>query len=539
MEKKYLIYDIKNIEPIKITSSIKQSDSEFTKSYISGSVMRGAFISNYIMLNKIRDINTGEHKELLLKDNIRFLNAYPLKGNRAYPTPKCFFALKDDLKSIHKKRSIKIKTDIAGLSDDYERIKSFEFLDGKFNKGKATVVNVDKTENLHIKKKNKNENNKIFRYESICSGQKFRGIIECADEKTLEIVKDILNKGIFYLGGSKGSGYGLCKITNIIETDIHPEFIQIDDSFYDEDNVFESSERIFIYALSDIIYRNKFGEYKTYIDTEDIEKKLGVKNAKLINSYVETDIFTGFNNKWGYRLPLVNGIKAGSILEYEIEGDISLLDVKKFIEDGIGERKNEGFGRVLVLEDIICSRIEIKNSNNEQYDLELLEPKQQKQMQLIVNRIYAKKLQLELSKKVIGINNKLENKEGITDNQWGKLFRLATILESCSVKDGINRVENYFAHISNKEQNRELANVLERVQIDKKRLKKYIIDYIKDNEDRGFSSNHVPYITIGDITSEISKEEMFKYKARILKEVFRLQLKKESKVKNGGDSFGN
>lgn len=539
MGKKYLIYDVKNIEPIKITSSIKQSDSEFTKSYISGSVMRGAFISNYILLNKINDINTGEHKELLLKDSIRFLNAYPLGENRTFPTPKCFFALKDDLKSIHKKQHIKIKTNISELTADYERIKSFEFVDGKFNKSKLTLVKVDKTENLHIKKKNKSEDNKIFRYESICSGQKFRGIIECNDEKIVEVVKETLNKGMFYLGGSKGSGYGLCKINNIIETDIHPEFIEIDDFFYDEDNVFESSKRIFVYALSDIIYRNSFGEYKTYIEDEDIAKKLDLKNVRLINSYVETDIFTGFNNKWGYRLPLINGIKAGSVLEYEIEGDISRSKVKKFIEDGIGERKNEGFGRVLVLEDINFNRISLKNSNNEEYDLESLDAEQQIQMQLITNRIYAKKLELAIANKVIEISKKLENKEGVTDNQWGKLFRLATILESSSVEDGINKVENYFAHISNKQQNRELANVLDRVQIDNKRLKKYIIDYLKNNEDRYFSSSYVPYITIGNITSEISKEKMFKYKSRILKEVFRLQLKKDSKVENGGDNFGN
>ena len=62
---KYVNFKIKNIEPIKLTSTIMQGDNEFTKSYISGSNIRGASIPNYIAKTGIKDINKGEHNNTL------------------------------------------------------------------------------------------------------------------------------------------------------------------------------------------------------------------------------------------------------------------------------------------------------------------------------------------------------------------------------------------------------------------------------------------------------------------------------------------
>lgn len=524
--KQYLIYDIKNIEPIKITSSIKQSDAEFTKSFISGSVIRGAFISNYIMLKKIDDINVDNHKELLLKDKIRFLNAYPLNDNRAYPFPRCYFALKDDIKKFQSKGYLEISANIDDFEDkDIEKVKGIEFVNFDFYNKVLTQVNVSKSENLHIRKKNNGEDNKIFRYEAIDKGQNFRGIIECADEKTLEIVKSVLSEGTFYLGGSKGSGYGLCELYNFNEQEIHPEFLEVSSEVYEDDEeYFEDAETVYLYALSDIIYRDNRGEYKTYIDEEVIKNKLSLESATLINSFVETEIFTGFNNKWGYRLPLINGIKAGSILEYRIDGEVDYEGLKSFISEGIGERKSEGFGRFIILTELDTEEIKLKRYKKEKVTLAELSNEDAEQMQLIVNRIYAKKLELSLLEKVLFENRKVKKKV-ISDTQWGKLLRLVSIIENMSQEEGLKKIKEYFDNINNKENNRDLADALEQQYIGDENLKSYIENYLENTDLKNFQIYHAKEVKIGKITSVISKNEIFRYKVRMLKELFRLQLK--------------
>lgn len=536
---KYIEYDLENLEEIKITPTINQSDANFSKSYISGSSVRGACISKYIQNEKIENLNEGLSKELFLKGGLKFLNAYRLelskKERRSLPFPRCYYALKDDIKQ--KKDKLKITNSLnMEKGKNYEKVKEKEFV--LFDSEEVLEsISVLKEEYLHIRKPGeKNDENKIFRYEVIKANQKFRGYIKVEDkfEEQIDNIKDLLNN-TFYIGGSKGSGYGLCKIDNIKVLNENPEYKYFEEVVNLDEEYFEDEEKIYIYALSDIIYRNKLGQYKTIFDEDFVAENIGVDKVEVNKEcYVDTEYCTSFNNKWGYRQPIISAIKAGSIISYDIkEGEIDLDKVKEFIDSAIGERKNDGYGRFIILTSLsgeIVTKDEEKEKELElkKLKLEKLDKDKNKQMELILNRIYNSKLESKLPNKVLNIKEELTGDKEIKTNQWGKLCRLMNILLETDRMEGIKKAEDYFEHINSKQRNRDLANALRKIEVNGKELKDFIISYLNMGVDEFRRSNEYE-ISLGDAHSTLTEEDVYRYNVRTLKELFRLNLRKSKK----------
>ncbi|MCC9294926.1 RAMP superfamily CRISPR-associated protein [Clostridium sp. WLY-B-L2] len=530
---KYVIFDIGNVEPIKISSTVMQSDNEYSRSYIPGAAIRGAYISNYINVNDIKNLNSGIHREKLLRGGIKFLNAYPVINEvRSLPFPRCFYALKDDIKKYSVSKKMRISMFYEDTDRDIDKVKGFEFANFNFSKEALETRGIDKINNLHIKKEAKN---KIFRYEAIDSGEKFRGIIKCENDDYIEEIEQILKKGLFYIGGSKGSGYGKCKIDNINVSEKNPE-IRI---FGDEVNDFEDSESFSIYASSDILYRDKFGIYKSYIDEEYLREKLGLEEIKFENSFVDMEYFTGFNNKWRCRLPIVNGIKSGSILIYKFKGNLNPDNIRNFEEEGIGERKQDGFGRFIILPDIdqtlSFDQVILSDSHNEKTEeIEVKDEEDKNQLGMILDRIYLNKINKKLSENVLGMDSQMNL--SLNKNQFGKLTELMDILLRMKYEDGIIRLKDYFQHvISDKKINRELANKIEMPFMDGKPLKDYMLSELENNDKFDFENKYGQPFKIGGVESKFHNkaQAMYNYKLRIFKELFRMQLKDNSE---GGEN---
>lgn len=520
---KYIIYDIENIEPIKQTSTLMQSDNEFTKSYISGANLRGAFIANYMVQKGVKDINQGEHKEKLLKGGLKFLNAYPSgsSNNRTLPFPKCYYGEKDEIKRFNITNDLNIVEfgDELSSDKDYDKIKTFEFSDWNLEEETFNPIEIEKVGNLHIRKGH-NDDNKLFRYEAIKPGQSFKGIIICENDDYAKECEDILRKGTFYVGGSKGSGYGLCKISKIKIKNENPEICDLEDILAEEE-----TEELIIVAVSDIIYRNEAGLYQTFIDEEFLKKELNVDNVTLKESFIETDYLTGFNNKWGYKLPNVLGIRAGSVFVYEIDGELDEDIIKKLCNKGVGERKSEGFGRLLLLSNLPFNRVSIENKEDEKSKKVNLDADEQQQMSLIVNRIYREKLNNKLSEKVLELSDRLDGQKNITKNQWGKLYSMMFLLEGLAPNDGLNKIKNYFTNINDKKLNTELKHAFKKIKLRDVELQKYIIDELENLKESDFYSKYLQSIEMGEIKNSILEEEIYNYKVQVLKELFRLQLR--------------
>lgn len=517
---KYIVYDIEACEDLKFAKTNMQSDSEETMVYIPGTSIRGAYIYKYIVGKGVRDINKGIHRQKLLNGQMKFLNAYPKhEDKRSIPFPKCYFAPKEEIKGANKKLRIKSGLDIR-LEPGYEKVRTSEFvgLEGE----EYFKVNVEKTSNLHINKMRGKENNKLFRYEAMKKGQVFQGIIKVEEDSYIDEVKELFEDAIVYLGGSKGSGYGKCRIKNLKVLESNPE--------YEDFKIGNLEEEIYLLALSDIIFRNEIGEYKTFIDEEYIAKELGLDKVEFIDSSIETKNITNFNNKWNCSTPNINSIQAGSVFKYRISEKVEKERLKDFIDRGIGERRLDGFGRFIILDYIRGSYIVEEKEGEDSIstnieDIELSKAEKQ-QVKSILNTIYENRLEDDISRRVIELDEKIRNSEMMNRSQWGNYKGLFTSLIHEEPREGIKIYNNYMDNIKSKRSTS--YNQLNKVTYDNGKLLDFLTGLVNDSTDVKLFNNEskVKKVSLGDLESSMDKEALYKYNMKILAELCRYQIRK-------------
>lgn len=328
---KFVLVDITTKGPIKTDLS-----------YISGSTIRGTYINTYINKNHIKeDISLNkEYRRKLLSNSIRFFDAYPkVDGNYSIPTPLCFYATKDKIKEFSRdKKPIEVINEFTkDVGEGYQRVNKSEFSLIKDNA--LNLISIKKVENLHNCKQIDSEN--IFRYEAIDKNQKFYTIIQCDDDLADE-VKDCIDNHVLYIGGSKSSGYGRCEI----EVEGIFDYKDIKEKYGIGLN--EKTKTLNVFFQSDAIIRDEYGNLKSSVPKELLENKLGIKIKKLDKSSIISKDVKGYNAMWKCKVPSVTAIKAGSVITYEYEGSLDQSKIEQLEIEGIGARKNEGYGRILI-----------------------------------------------------------------------------------------------------------------------------------------------------------------------------------------------
>lgn len=531
---KYISYDINTLENIKMGSQGSQYDNEYALSYIAGSTLRGAFINRIINEKGIKDISKDKkYSKLFLKGGLKFLNAYPLvKDLRAVPFPGCFYVKKEDIKKYDGKVCIKLKNELdEKIEEGYEKFKPDDFciIDYDDSDESYTLEHfpVKKTFSLHISKSS--ELNNIFRYEAIKKGQKFQGIIVVDDETAdLEELRGMLEGQIFYFGGSKGSGYGRCLVENVKVHNINVEAEQFEDFINDG-----ISDEFYLLALSDIIWRNSNGEVVNYIDEEYLEKKLGIKNVKLEGSSVAPQVISGYNAKWGCRLPQILGIKAGSVFKYSFEGTIDRSKLMEFINKGLGDRKEDGYGRIVIVEALYCDEIRavtrLKDKNTLQVNLT---EDHKLQLQNILSSIYKTIVEDKINEKILYYDSKFSKR--LSNSQVGKLIQLCVNIKTLSVDKGKEKFKKYLDHIfKDKINNKKIAYKYEDTKIDNINFSDWIRRFAENCDDivafhSSFFHNRKD-INVAGVTPFIDREFVYQTNIQLLEEFLRFQQRKEKK----------
>ena len=447
---KYITFTIKTLENVKMGGQGSAYDTEYALSYITGSTIRGAFISKYLKENKIKDLsNDLRNRELLLGGEMKFLNAYPsIDGERTIPFPNCFYAEKDQLNMLDYGEVVQLHNELEmSQKEGMEKVRVSEFC--LLKELYYHPVRVEKIFNLHITK-NKDKNN-IYRYEAIKQGQTFIGIITFdGTEEQLNQCVELLEDNIFYLGGSKGTGYGKCKLTDVEVYDNNVEIVAMDDNFYEED----SSETFYILALSDIISRNQWGQVIGSIDANYLKEQLRLEEVELIGGSVATQLISGYNNTWKTRIPQITGIKAGSVLKYKFKGKVDNALVKELMDRGIGDRREEGYGRFILMNNIGAAKLlpfeEEGNKNG------ILPPtlKEDEKVLLegILDSVLVSRVESNVKRDVLkrfkGYRNRLNQA------QLGKLIQVFFNMKSMKEEDGKSYLSRYLKEIEEKKENR-------------------------------------------------------------------------------------
>ncbi|KAF3890052.1 MULTISPECIES: RAMP superfamily CRISPR-associated protein [Nostocales] len=359
-------------QPLLATSFQGDPNSDISYSYIPGSMIRGGVIGRYLKQHGLQelDLDNDEVKRLFFDANsTKYLNAYLLSNecNRTLPIVRSWFKEKD-----------------AELNDELPEIRIFDFgieqsdeLDNPKFIGEGFCIKKSDSITLYKEKRRINIHNQrdrkqgrstqikrnpqtnqlqgegeIFRYEAIDRQQTFQAVIICSNDTDANFLMELLQKSEdIWLGGSRTAGYGHIKISNVkLSTNWDEVHISPDTRI--------ESDCFTVTLLSDLILRDEWGQYAIIPPsacnknpaplTQEIEKILGMgTKLQYIRSYASSTLVGGFNRKWGLPLPQVAAFAAGSVFVFE-QLDITPDAIRDIEARGIGERRNEGFGRVAI-----------------------------------------------------------------------------------------------------------------------------------------------------------------------------------------------
>lgn len=304
-------YTLTLLEPVLANSLGGEPNSANSLFYIPGGLVRGAAINAYKGVKDAGD-EKGEFRRLFLDGSVRFLNAYPVSENgRALPTPLQYKKPKyfegGDLSTIKDK-------EIHALEEVWQ----------------INVHTQRDAESGHAKE----EAGAVYRYISLPAGLILEGAVLVDEPTDSEKIKKLLDEAkTILLGKARTAGYGTARIEtkdlNLNESG-EPLSGQID--------------HFTLTLLSPAIVRDENGQPTLDISIA-LSARLGVK-VEVKESSRRGDVVGGFNRTWGLPLPQVTAIAAGSV--FKVTASVDAGTLIKLQETGIGERRAEGFGRVMV-----------------------------------------------------------------------------------------------------------------------------------------------------------------------------------------------
>lgn len=331
----FVCFNITNVQPLRIgTFGSSTAQKSMALDYISGTSIRGAF------LNELYNILGAKADDFLT--NVCFYNAYPEVGEKVfYPTP---LHLRIDKHSWRKASISSEDIEISNLTLEHKN-NAVNNIDYKFlniSKDGITGHKVKKTYTTHHskykKKDEKGEANNLFRYEAIEKNQNFKGIIYCSDDEMMSAIIKVIDREYIYIGSSKNSSYGKCKIT----------FVSQKEKLFSDDYEPEGNQLV-IRSLSDCIFKDDFG-MPTNSPNEDIIRSY-FGDVSLKKAFVNAGVIEGFNKKWNLRLPKETTVKAGSVWVYTLENKDMLNNenITNFENVLHGEKNYEGYGWIQVM----------------------------------------------------------------------------------------------------------------------------------------------------------------------------------------------
>lgn len=356
------IYTLRLLEPVLANSLAGDSNSARSLPFIPGSLIRGALVASYL-----REHDQPSNKEqmadfrrLFLTTETRYLHAYLLsdRGQRAYPTPLSWKVQKGE------EVSAESLYNLAGLADEEipDGLKSAPFA-WWWQMGKTAVspdisyqINVHTQRDAVLGRSNSGrgddpdaDRGTIYRYESLPAGTTLQGVVLTQNEHDSALLKGWLGQEVLMLGKARTAGYGRIKLLTI--EDLEAEHWQEGWSWQKEASVDETSQTEFCLTfLSEGLVRNTYGQF-TLDPTTAVRARLGLADEHILettNIFRSSEIVGGFNRHWGLPLPQVWAIAPGSVFCYRADPPISAKQLTQLASAGLGERRNEGFGRVLV-----------------------------------------------------------------------------------------------------------------------------------------------------------------------------------------------
>lgn len=407
---KQLQYTIELLSPVLITSTVGDENIQMSEDYLSGSSLLGMFAGEYLRRTNdpehTREQPGDRFKKWFLSDALRFLNGYRLNptGQRSLPLPLSLQHSKDHIMEPNK---APFYEGLFSEKDDQakeDKPKGDKYPGGFYvvhDTGLETVP-VGSAFSFHHQRDDqlvgRSEAGIIFNYEYLLPYQKFKALIVGEEEELKEFLKQFKEKKfIARLGRSKNTQYGRVEINfenaqlqevnelaltlygqvesengeqdaetgQVKRSDLPPRTISlIPDG--------EGPGYFTLTCLSHTILLNQHGFSR--VDEKTLQTNLAQALQTLLHSLLQDQSLSlkpgdlkiekcfarpvGLENYiavWKARKPSVAAFQMGSCFKIQINSSIdkAVLDklpraLEVLEKEGLGIRRNEGFGRVAV-----------------------------------------------------------------------------------------------------------------------------------------------------------------------------------------------
>lgn len=311
-------------DDVILMASLATEGNMTSLDYIPGSNFLG------MVANEIYNDDTMDPYEVLHTNKVIFSDAtLSIDGQKSYPMPFDFKVNKLDTEitpetEIYLHHTIddgEIKKNGSRIQLKQLRADYFTF-SGNYQKVKKSFS----LKSAYDSEKLKSEDEKMYGMEAIKAGQEFIFSVSSEDSNIVEKINSILSSNPKFLGKSKNAQFGKIEI----------EAIDIQDTI----PCFEPNDYVLVYAASNLIFFDKYGQITFQPEASDLGLSSGMIN------WNKSSIRTGSYSSWNGKRNMPNTerfyISKGSVFYVECSNRVG-----DKTENLVGEYQNEGFGSIL------------------------------------------------------------------------------------------------------------------------------------------------------------------------------------------------
>ena len=343
-------------EQVVIPTADGDPNTVVTQQEVPGSSVLGAAAWNYLRHTEDSPEADETFRRVFLDGGLCFLTAYP----EAIDTQQRLLPIPHSIREFKKSKATIVnflKQPPAELVDQptkrlgrhYGRIggKGLETQTVKTKRNYHHARADDRTKGRAIE-----GSGTIFQYEAIQAGQTFQGAVLGSQSELADLQKWLPDGSLIRVGRSRSAQYGETKfkwIGNIEKLCDYAEW----NGFLSESPPPNLGARLIITTLSSLLNVNDRGHPDVNFPVQELAAVLGLKASDLTlsSSYTRTETISGYNSHLRLPKQQVPAIGAGSVFEFELSRNLTETDQKQLLKlerNGLGMRKNEGYGRVAV-----------------------------------------------------------------------------------------------------------------------------------------------------------------------------------------------
>ena len=359
-------------QPVLLARSSGDPNSVTSLDYLPGSLLRGVLIGRYLRERKIDPHNSDlaadpEARRLFFDGGMRCLNAYLLSqiGRRGLPTPLALHYLKatdterpytaynaaDEEWNEQERRRIEQEAgdQLKSLSSPYCTVSDKEIMSLTLAPGRVTVhVQRDRALGRATDLPGRGA---IFQYEALAEGQWFASALLLDSPDDLALLQRLLQNKEAWIGRSRSANYGRVRIEVA-----KPETNWREIGTADLESV-AANQPLALTLLSDVLLRDTSGTPVASLGHQPLVD--GRINDRILSTYLgfavrldparsfsAATLASGFNQTWRLPLPQQAALKAGSHFTVHPREAVSVEQLHRLEQRGIGERRAEGYGRI-------------------------------------------------------------------------------------------------------------------------------------------------------------------------------------------------